>query len=216
MQDVERLDAFEDAKFLEDPEDRFALLDKRLSATLQPAATGELGRQLAETASQALREGRTVRGRELLRQVVRSYQTNATAEMTYQMGDLLNVKMKDPKSGSLEKFQNDWTAVRNGIRGGVGDDVIENIYYNAIRHHEKLAASINHYDEHEYDEPKHADRNFAYLGKKMKAHILKDKQDAMQKARSRNVDDMVNGRVPSAATRTTSNCLLYTSDAADE
>ena len=46
---------------------KFAILDRRLSAALQRIAHGELGRQIIQAAEDALREGRAIRGRELLR-----------------------------------------------------------------------------------------------------------------------------------------------------
>ena len=59
---------------------KFAILDRRLSAALQRIAHGELGRQITQAAEDALREGRAVRGRELLRLIIRYFQTNRTAD----------------------------------------------------------------------------------------------------------------------------------------
>ena len=67
---------------------KFGLLDRRLSARLQQIATGELGRQISQRAEDALKTSRAVRGRELLRLIIRYYQTNRTADAVYNMTDL--------------------------------------------------------------------------------------------------------------------------------
>ena len=54
---------------------------------------------------------RVCRGRELLRMIVRYYQSNKMAEKVFSLADLLIVKMGDPHKGSLEKSLNDWNKV---------------------------------------------------------------------------------------------------------
>ena len=75
-------DSEEDDKyFAEEPEPEFRRLDKRLSAALERAAHGELGRAVTDHASKCLKTyDRPAYGRELLRMIVRSYQTHATAK----------------------------------------------------------------------------------------------------------------------------------------
>ena len=83
LQEVEDFEKYpEDARFAEEPDQRFYLLDKNLCAALQKAAHGELGRQITERVNQCMRAvpSRRARGRELLRIIVRYYQTNKTAE----------------------------------------------------------------------------------------------------------------------------------------
>ena len=73
--------------------------------------------------------------------------------------------MKDPVNGSLEKFQNDWNMVRNGIKGEVSDEIVEYIYYEAVKKHDKHRTQIENYELHAEEDPPHPDRNFAYLYK---------------------------------------------------
>ena len=72
---------------------KFGLLDRRLSARLQQIASGELGRQITQKAEDALKTGRAVRGRELLRLIIRYYQTNRTADAVYNLTDLQRVRV---------------------------------------------------------------------------------------------------------------------------
>ena len=88
---------------------KFAILDRRLSAALQRIAHGELGRQITQAAEDALREGRAVRGRELLRLIIKYFQTNRTADAVYNLADLQRVHMK---GYNLEAFQNIWNPPR--------------------------------------------------------------------------------------------------------
>ena len=92
-------------------EKRYALLCKRLSAALQRIAHGELGRQITALCETAIANDRAARGREILRVICAYYKTNQTAEKVFLICDLLKVKMKDTRNGSLETF----TKVMTGL-----------------------------------------------------------------------------------------------------
>ncbi len=89
---VEDLTDVADEYLAGEVEDRFKRLDKRLSAALRRIVHGELGRRMTERANTCMREKRQVRGRELLRMIVRHFQSNDMAEKVYRIGDLLEVE----------------------------------------------------------------------------------------------------------------------------
>ncbi len=58
----------------------------------------------AATSRKRLREGRPVKGRELLRVVCAYYETNKTADVVYRFSDLGKLKLNE--QNDLENFQN--------------------------------------------------------------------------------------------------------------
>ena len=84
---------------------RFAILDRRISASLQKIAQGELGRQITQAAEDALKENRSIKGLEILRIMIRYFQTNRTADAVYTLKDLQLVQVKNK---NIEGFQNSW------------------------------------------------------------------------------------------------------------
>ena len=65
------------------------------------------------------------------------------------------------KSGSLERFQNNWVAIIHGMKKPPPDDVLEHFYYEAIRDVAELSEDIAHYDR--LDEGSGGDRSYQWL-----------------------------------------------------
>ena len=104
VKQVEEYDTYPDEHFEQVPEKKFRRLDKKLSAACQRAAQGQLGHRITALVTKVTKEGRSARGREILRMIYRYYLSNRTAEQVYMITDLQKVKLSDPTKGNLEKF----------------------------------------------------------------------------------------------------------------
>ena len=97
IQEVEMLDTVTDEQLMDEQHRRFRMLDKALATACQKIAHGELGRTITDRVNKCIREHKRVcRGRELLRMIVRYYQSNKVVEKVSSLADLLIVKMGDP------------------------------------------------------------------------------------------------------------------------
>jgi len=80
----------------------FLTLDMKLAASIAAQSTGEIGRQLSLRKAEQKRLGVMLRGRQLLWLIGEYCKTNDEAGAMYELGDLMNVKVK--KDG-LETFE---------------------------------------------------------------------------------------------------------------
>ena len=102
---------------------------------------GELGRQITQKAEDALKTGRAVRGRELLRLIISSYQTNRTVDAVYNLTDLQKVRVV---KNSIEGFQSTWVMVLSGMRKQPKEDVLELLYYERVESFGGISEDIAH------------------------------------------------------------------------
>ena len=144
----------------------------------------------------ALRDNRSVRGRELLWMILDYYKTNITAERIYTINDLREVKLDDPKNGNLEKFQNDWDFVLSCLIRDVDDADKEFIYYEAIKKHTKIATEISHYQRIEDERPPHKDRCFDYLYKTVNRLLSREQKERMREANAAAIKNLSAGKQP--------------------
>ena len=187
VKEVEEYDKVADEILAEAPRKSFQKLDKRISAAVQRAAHGQLGRQITQHVTLVLKEGRSARGRELLRMVFRYYLTNRTQEQVYRITDLQKVVMKDSKNGDLEKFINDWDWVWNNVMEDVPQSLAEQIFYEAIKSRVAIQTEIK-YDERIDDEvPRNKDRCFDYLYTACQRYIARERKEKAQGQLRRNL-----------------------------
>ena len=121
-----------DGKSIEDFRDsgrRFARLDRKLATSLMSLASGELGRRMTQASDDALKEGRVVRGRELLFTTVRYFSTGCHAEIVFTLMDLQRVTLK---GDNIEAFQSAWTEVLGSLKREPDVEVLEHIYKEQV------------------------------------------------------------------------------------
>ena len=112
-----------------------------MAAALQKIATGELGRCITQKAEDCLKNGKSVPGLILFRLIVKYYATGRHVETVFNLNDLQKVVIK---GGKFEGFQNTWDMVLKGMRKSPDDDVLEFIYYKAVKNWRGIAEDIAH------------------------------------------------------------------------
>ena len=160
---------------LEDSGRQYYLLDVRLSAAIQKVATGELGRLISLAAERAIKSGRSIKGRELLRMIIQYYKTNARAETVYNINDLQAVTMHGDGYKSLENFQNWWQAVIQSIDDMPTDTILEHVYYKKIKHSKCIAEDLAHYNR--LEEGSGGDRCYQFLRGAVDRYLKRERQE---------------------------------------
>ena len=172
---------------------KFGLLDRRLSARLQMIATGELGRQITQKAEDALKTGRAVRGRELLRMIFQYYQTNRTADAVYNLTDLQKVRIV---KGNIEGFQSTWIMVLSGMRKLPDEDVLELLYYERVETFAGISEDVAHYNR--LADGSGGDRSYAFLFNAVQRYLQRTRQRSVREAISRSLGDAGKPAAPGA------------------
>ena len=105
-----------------------------------------------------MKEDRAIGGLEILRMILRYYQTNKTADTIYNLTDLQRVRMK---GSNAEGFQNTWTTVLKGMRKQPDEDVLEFLYFERVEKFHGIAEDIVHYSR--LEEGSGGDRSYDFL-----------------------------------------------------
>jgi len=150
---------------------RFLTLSKKLAAALQKIATGELGRKISQIAEDYLKRGRSVPGLVLLRVIQMDYSTNRQAEVVFNLNDLQKVQIK---SGNLEGFTNSWDMVLKGMRKVPEEDILEFLFYEAVKGWRGIAEDVSHYER--LEEGSGGERSYQFLRNAVDRYIRREKQ----------------------------------------
>ena len=89
---------------------KFKSLDTKLSSAINDIARGELGRQITIATEKEAKEGRLIKGRQLLLIIFEYFKLDEAAGSLYDLTDLMAVRMKgdNPSGGQLEAFYSTW------------------------------------------------------------------------------------------------------------
>jgi hypothetical protein len=109
----------------------FGSLDQKLASALMANAKGELGRQITHASETEHREGRCVKGRQLLFLVYQYYRIDEAAGALYNIHDLWNVTFQE--DGKMEGFLASWDALLAGMKKIPSNEDLEVIFLRQIR-----------------------------------------------------------------------------------
>jgi hypothetical protein len=177
IRECEKIDAEPDA--FKTCAKRFATLDRKLAAALSNTITGELGRLLIQQSDDAMNEGRSVRGRELLHTIIKYYSTGRTAELMFCLNDLHKVQAK---GGNLEGFQNTWIMVLKALPKMPDLEMIEYLYFQQVKGMRVLSEDVAHYNRQEIG---HIDKSYDFLYRSVERHLRLTRQERTRNALSR-------------------------------
>ena len=136
----------------------FGSLDQKLAAALVAIAKGELGRQITHASETERREGRCVKGRQLLFLVYQYYRIDEAAGALYNIHDLWNVTfVNDDK---MEGFLASWDALLAGMKKTPSDEDLEVIFLRQMRKSKALTIDVAQYDR---ADPGNPDRSYEFL-----------------------------------------------------
>jgi len=162
---------------------RFALLNKRLSTQLLKVAQSNssnvplLGTRILQSAEAALKEGRTLGGRVILRTVFRYYKPHDMAVEYYRVTDITGLKVVD---GNLEAFQIQWNKWLSGLKAPLASTWLEPWYYAAVMSHKGIAIDIATYER--LPESSGGDRSYEFLVAAVNAYVERQRKKRMTEA----------------------------------
>ncbi|MCP4240798.1 MAG: hypothetical protein GY772_09590, partial [bacterium] len=137
---------------------RFATLDRKFGAGLSRVATGELGRKIIHMQDQAMQnENRVIKGREILRVIVRYYATGKNAEVMFSLNDLQKVTLR---GDNIENFQNSWEMVLDRLPRRPDPDILLHCYHQQVKGFRPISEDIAHFNRVDDD---HEDHTYEFL-----------------------------------------------------
>ena len=86
----------------------FSTLDTKLGAALQKAARGDLVRQITLTEEKEAKEGRLLKGRQILKMIYEAHKLNEEIGQVFDIENILSTTLKGDK---LAKLLQDWDTV---------------------------------------------------------------------------------------------------------
>ena len=134
-----------------------------------------------------------MRGRELLRLIIKYYQTNRTADAVYNLTDLQKVRIV---RGNIEGFQSTWTMVLSGMRKQPDEDILELLYYERVESFQGIAEDIAHYNR--LHEGSGGDRSYFFLFNAVQRHLQRTRQRTVREAISLSLGDAGKPAAPGA------------------
>ena len=127
---------------------KFPTLDSKLGSAISDLAKGELGRRVTLATEKEDKDGRNVTGRQLLKLVYDYYRTDEYTGIVYDVSDLMAIKMKsdNPNWKQLASFRDAWDETLAGMEKEPGEDVLEAVFKQQVRHCHCLSQDIGIYD----------------------------------------------------------------------
>ena len=157
----------------------FASLDMKLSAALTKAAHGDLGRQVVLDVDLAAKEGRMLKGRQLLLQVYHWYRTNEALGACFDITDLMTVQLKND---DLSTFVCSWRYTIAGMRKPPRPEDAEALFIEQVRKSNTLKMDVAHYDRQEEGHP---DKTMEYLMKCITQILARRREHSTRDAQRR-------------------------------
>ena len=151
---------------------RFPSLDVKLGAAITSVSHGELGRKLTHENEAAAREGKMIKGRQLLWYVYEYYKVSEEAGTLYDLQDLMAVTLVG--DGKLSQFMQTWESILAGMKEEPAMSTQEILFLKQVRSSKELCEEIAHYDRVERG---HVDKSYAYLVKSVKRLLERRRQE---------------------------------------
>ena len=134
----------------------------------------ELSREVNLRAQSISKEGKRLRGRQILRIIFEHYELDQSQGFTFSFTDLLAVNLKNDKQIlTLQRFHQDWNATLMSLDEPVGEKILRGLYFRQIEQCEFLVAEVAHYNRQSEG---HQDKTYAYLHGCVKAFLEREKR----------------------------------------
>ena len=143
---------------------KFARLNKKWGIQLVKVALSHatnaplLGTSILQRSEAAIKQGRTLGGREIQRVVIRYYKPH---DMTVEFYRYTDVQVLTVQNGDREAFQLQWNKWLAGLKEKPADEFLEPWYYNAVKGHKGIAHDISVYER--CPEGSGGDRSYTFL-----------------------------------------------------
>ena len=162
------------------------MLATALSATLDQS--GDLARVVKKKTLDAYSKGKLLTGRQISHLLCQPLKINDDMSLVYSINDLAALRWQGDAPDKMARFKSDWERVVDNMGHSVriADEALRDMLYEQMKQSAELKAEIAHFKRTP------ADHNYDFLLRAMQRHI-----DDHRVEQNRN-------------------CLLYTSDAADE
>ncbi|MCP3879628.1 MAG: hypothetical protein GY701_14740, partial [Sulfitobacter sp.] len=159
---------------------RFATIDRKFGAALSKVATGELGRKSTQLQDQAMQnDHRMIKGREVLRVIVRYYATGKNAEVMFSLNDLQKVTLR---GDNIENFQNTWEMVLGRLPRQPDPDVLLYCYHQQVKGFRPISEDIAHYNRVDDDHPDHS---YEFLVDSVNRYLERTRTEKVREALSK-------------------------------
>jgi len=152
-------------------------------------AKGELGRQITHASETERREGRCVKGRQLLHLVYQYYRIDEAAGALHNIHDLWNVTFVE--DNKMEGFLASWDALLAGMKRMPSDEDLEVIFLRQIRKSKALTIDVAQFDR---AEPGNPDRSYEFLLRAARRYVERKRLESNRSA----IAQAVSGTKPAA------------------
>ena len=133
-------------------------LDVKLGSALRKLLKGDLKQQVQTKAKALERQGRMLRGRQILWLISQQYALDENRGALYNMGDLMNLPYAG--DGKLEAFLTLWENQVEGQQEPQPERNLEILLYEKIKRSELLSTQLRNYERLPQSHP---DRSYSYL-----------------------------------------------------
>jgi hypothetical protein len=155
---------------------KFPTLDTKLGAGLQKAARGELARRITLTEETEAKDGRLLKGRQILKMV---YDSHKLDEAIGQVFDIENVFGVTLKGDNLAKFLQDWDTVLAGQAEPISEIILKPLLHRQLLSSPSLKEEMAHI---ERALPDSEDKTYAALYRVLRRRVELNRQNSNRKA----------------------------------
>ena len=174
---------FEWINYIEDPRatmddlavtgDKFMRMDAKLRTAITKVATGELGRELTQAASEEKDlNKRLLKGRQMLFLCYQFYEVSEDKSVTYNITDLTRLLWMGDKR--ISDFLVSWNTVIGGMRGSLGEAPIHQWFYEQVKKSTVLKEEVAHYDR---VDPGHPHKSYKWLMGAVRKYVMVKRRD---------------------------------------
>ena len=190
---------FEWMNFIEEPRttmdmlattgDKFMRMDAKLLTAISKVATGELGRELTQAASEEKDlHKRLLKGRQMLFLSYQYYEISEDKSVTYNITDLTRLIWLGDKR--IADFLVSWNTVVGGMRGQLGEAPIHQWFYEQVKKSTVLKEEVAHYDRVDSGHPH---KTYKWLMGAVRKYVMVRRRDHN---REKNVERAFTGAAP--------------------
>ena len=132
---------------------KFVTLDTKILAALTRSAKGDLAQRILTAKEECAKEGKAMRGRQVLFMFDQYFKTSEEAGNLYSLEDLLRVSRHGEGIIDLKRFLNAWDSVIAGMKRPPEEKVLKDILLRQVRSCHLLRYDIDTYDRCRDDDP---------------------------------------------------------------
>ena len=147
-------------------------LDTKILAALTRSAKGDLAQRILTAKEECAKEGKAMRGRQVLFMFDQYFKTSEEAGNLYSLEDLLRVSRHGEGIIDLKRFLNAWDSVIAGMKKPPEEKVLKDILLRQVRSCHLLRYDIDTYDRCRDDDP---NKSYDFLMRCMRDLIERDR-----------------------------------------